>query len=186
MRATAGEQQVRRDFYGIAEIADALGLARQLVTVWRKRRSHGIPEPDAELASGPIWLGSTVEPWIDQVRDRSEDDTPPQATPALALRATRRMLRLAVLLLEDRPRTGALDRALYEARELVSQVAACRADEVGTALRDLLAPVAADSVDPGSPSTIAALRAGVPSVLVAATAVTGLVPREVEGPAGQP
>jgi hypothetical protein len=35
------------DFYGIAEIADAMGLSRQLVAVWRKRRSHGIPEPDA-------------------------------------------------------------------------------------------------------------------------------------------
>jgi hypothetical protein len=174
MRATADDREVRREFYGIAEIADSLGLARQLVTVWRKRRSHGMPEPDAELASGPIWRGSTVEPWIDKVRDRPADDEPPPATPALALRATRRMLRLAVLLLEDRPRNGALARALYEAKEMVPQVAACQADELGTALRDLLAPIAGDDVD------LASLRSGTAAMLAAATTVAGVVPLAIE------
>ncbi len=63
-----GARAERKAFYGIAEIADALGLNRQLVTAWRRRRSHGIPEPDGELSSGPIWRGTTIEPWIDVVR----------------------------------------------------------------------------------------------------------------------
>jgi len=60
-RPLAGEEgdPYRKGFYGIAEIAEALGLNRQLVTAWRRRRSHGIPEPDAELSSGPIWRGET-------------------------------------------------------------------------------------------------------------------------------
>lgn len=176
MRETAGsgKRAARREFYGIAEIADSLGLARQLVTVWRKRRSHGMPEPDAELASGPIWRGSTVEPWIDKVRHRPADDEPPPATPALALRATRRMLRLAVLLLEDRPRNGALARALYEAREMVPQVAACQDDELGTALRDLLAPITGDNVD------LTSLRSDTPAILAAATTVAALVPLAIK------
>lgn len=47
----------RSDYYGLTEIAAALDLDRQLVTAWRRRGSHAIPEPDAELAraalSGP-------------------------------------------------------------------------------------------------------------------------------------
>jgi hypothetical protein len=168
IRIVAGlteERVVHRDFYGIAEIADALGLARTLVTVWRRRRSHGMPEPDAELASGPIWRGGTVEPWIEQVRDRAAVDTPAPASPELALRAARRVLRLVVLLLEDPPRTGALARALYEAREMVPPVEACLADPLGRALRELLTPVAAADPDPAA---VGVLRAVAPAMLVAA------------------
>src|SRR5436190_16698212 len=89
------QARVRRRHYGIAEIAEALGLNRQLVTVWRKRRSWGMPEPDDELASGPLWLGTTVEPWIDAVRTRlagEQHQTAEQFGPTLARRVGRRLL----------------------------------------------------------------------------------------------
>jgi hypothetical protein len=148
MTATArrpASTQPRRAFYGIAEIADALGLSRQLVTVWRRRRSHGLPEPDAELSSGPIWRGETVEPWIDDVRGQRDRSAPPLDT-AVALRACRRMLRLAALLLEQPPRLRLLSQALGELRELLPTVAASSEDELGRAVRALVAPVAGDTL----------------------------------------
>jgi transposase-like protein len=121
--------EVRRRHYGIAEIADALGLNRQLVTVWRRRRSWGMPEPDDELASGPLWLGSTVEPWIDAVRARLGEQSAAagQLGPELIRRAGRRLLRLAALLLEDTPRPSLVVRAYAELGEVVDAVRDCAA-----------------------------------------------------------
>src|SRR6185312_8290976 len=64
----------RRRYYGIAEIADALGVDRQLVTVWRRRSSHGMPDPDEELSSGPVWDGVRVEQWIAATRTRLDQE----------------------------------------------------------------------------------------------------------------
>jgi transposase-like protein len=139
----------RRAFYGIAEIADALGMARQLVTVWRRRRSRGMPEPDAELSSGPIWRGETIEPWIDQVR--AELGSGPAAEPLgpkLARRVSRRILRLLVLLLEEQPRIRPLTHALAEAAELRPVVSASAQDDVGRAARAVLAAL---DPEPGRP-----------------------------------
>ncbi|MEU5691770.1 hypothetical protein [Actinosynnema sp. NPDC020468] len=140
------EDGVRRRYYGIAEIADSLGLGRQLVTVWRKRRSHGMPEPDAELASGPLWLGATVEPWIDRVRAKDEVEPTPRD---LVLRTCRRVLRLAVALLDDPARTRVLSQALHEVRELLPAVEAAPPDAAGTALRALVKSLDLDA-DPGA------------------------------------
>ncbi|MDQ2585336.1 hypothetical protein CKY47_15380 [Saccharothrix yanglingensis] len=139
--------QVRRAFYGIAEIADALGLSRQLVTVWRRRRSHAMPEPDAELSSGPIWRGETVEPWIDRVGRRSADGGTRPLEPATALRACRRVLRLAALVLEEPARPQLLSKAAAEVRELLPLVAAAEEDALGRAVRELLAPLGGDVDD---------------------------------------
>ncbi|QFZ21920.1 hypothetical protein [Saccharothrix syringae] len=133
--------QVRRAFYGIAEIAEALGLSRQLVTVWRRRRSHAMPEPDAELSSGPIWRGETVEPWIDRVRHRAGGDGARPLTAATARRACRRVLRLAALVLEEPVRPHLLAKAAAEVRELLPLVAASEPDALGGAVRALLAPL---------------------------------------------
>lgn len=47
---------------GTAEIAEMLGVSRQRVDVIT--RTHGdFPEPEAELASGRVWLRSAVEEW---------------------------------------------------------------------------------------------------------------------------
>jgi hypothetical protein len=139
----------RKAFYGIAEIAEALGLNRQLVTAWRRRRSHGIPEPDAELSSGPIWRGVSVEPWIDIVRDRRDDAGGQPVSPEVALRAGRRMLRVAALLLDQPIRTRLLTQALAEARELLPVVESAADDPLGRAVEQLLSPVRGTDDQPG-------------------------------------
>jgi hypothetical protein len=48
--------------YGIAEIARALDADPRLVGKWRER--HKLPAPDAELATGPVWLADTIEPLL--------------------------------------------------------------------------------------------------------------------------
>jgi hypothetical protein len=95
----------RRRFYGIAEIAEALGVDRQLVTVWRRRSSHGLPAPDEELASGPLWAAETVEAWIQVTRARLEADATTHGaatlTAALGRQTAQRLFQLTALLLED-------------------------------------------------------------------------------------
>lgn len=48
--------------YGITEIARALDTDPGLVGKWRER--HKLPAPDAELATGPVWLAGTIEPLL--------------------------------------------------------------------------------------------------------------------------
>ena len=48
--------------YGITEIARALDTDPGLVGKWRER--HKLPAPDAELATGPVWLAETIEPLL--------------------------------------------------------------------------------------------------------------------------
>src|SRR3954452_14701988 len=96
-----------RRFYGIAEIADVLGIDRQLVTVWRRRSSHGMPAPDEELSSGPLWTAETIEPWIAATRARLQAEAtggrPAALRPGQLRQAVRRLFRLVALLLEDTP-----------------------------------------------------------------------------------
>ncbi len=49
--------------YGIAEIARALETDPGLVGKWRER--YKLPAPDAELATGPVWLADTIEPLLE-------------------------------------------------------------------------------------------------------------------------
>ncbi len=115
-----------RRYYGIAEIADVLGVDRQLVTVWRRRLSRGMPPPDDELAAGPLWVAATIEPWIQQTRtrmarERSDGGPPP---PELIRQAARRLLRLTAVLLEEAPEPRVLDRALLALGQLGEPLAA--------------------------------------------------------------
>jgi len=51
-----------RAVYGLYELAGAIGIG---VTALANRRARGkVPEPDAVLRCGPIWLAPTVEEWI--------------------------------------------------------------------------------------------------------------------------
>jgi hypothetical protein len=52
--------------YGLTEIAQALGMDRRVLAVWRQRGK--LPKPDAELAAGPVWSARRVEPWMENVR----------------------------------------------------------------------------------------------------------------------
>ena len=137
----------RRELYGIAEIAEALGQSRQLVTVWRRRRTRAMPEPDAELASGPVWRGHTIEPWIDdQIRLSGRDEEP--LPPAVIQRIGRRLLRLIALLLEDNRRPRLVQQALRETADLVPEVEAAARDATTIALLKVTAPLEALSDDP--------------------------------------
>ena len=49
------------DLIGLKEIAELLGVARQTPRIWRHRGI--LPEPAAELSSGPVWYRSTILEW---------------------------------------------------------------------------------------------------------------------------
>ena len=56
--------------YGIAEIAQAIGVTRQLVAQWRVRGK--LPPPTEQLAAGPFWIAEDIEPWIEEQRAKRE------------------------------------------------------------------------------------------------------------------
>jgi chromosome partitioning protein len=47
---------------GLAEMADLLGVTKQVLTNWRSRKAN-FPEPIAELKSGPVWDWKAIEAW---------------------------------------------------------------------------------------------------------------------------
>lgn len=139
-----------RQLYGLAEIAETLGLTRQAVTVWRKRRSWDMPEPDVELASGPVWHSGTIEPWLQTQRSRLADGTDTAALSASDIkRAGRRLLRLLVLLLEEPPRANLIQQALNEVNELAEHVARAADDDSRARLAALLEPVTRSATEWG-------------------------------------
>lgn len=50
--------------YGTAELAEELGVDRYRVSMWLNRGNRDIPEPDARLSMGPVWLAATVRGWL--------------------------------------------------------------------------------------------------------------------------
>jgi transposase-like protein len=155
----------RRQYYGIAEIADALGVDRQLVTVWRRRLSRGMPPPDEELAAGPLWTAPSIEPWIEHTRarmarERSDAGPPP---PELIRQTSRRLLRLAAVLLEEAPEPSQVDRGLLALAQLGDTLSAHAGD--GDPLRRLCGDLAtlagaARAASPVQPARSAAVLAG--------------------------
>jgi len=65
---------------GVAEIAELLGVSKQVVGNWRTRKG-GFPSPITTLKSGPVWAEDSVLEWATsqgiEVRGRN-----PQAVPA--------------------------------------------------------------------------------------------------------
>lgn len=49
---------------GLAEIAELLGVTRQVVANWKVRKQN-FPKPIAELKSGPVWEENTVVEWAE-------------------------------------------------------------------------------------------------------------------------
>lgn len=50
------------ELVGVAEIADRLGVSKQVVVNWRTRKPT-FPRPVAELKSGPVWAKQAVLAW---------------------------------------------------------------------------------------------------------------------------
>jgi hypothetical protein len=101
-----------------------------------------MPEPDAELASGPVWLAHTIEPWMNTLPMRPTGGRA-QATATEIRQLARRWLRLLVLLLEERPRLELVARALADVRELfdLADVVTDGPDDRQAAITGLLGPV---------------------------------------------
>lgn len=59
---------------GVAEIAEMLGVSKQVVGNWRNRKG-GFPSPIATLKSGPVWAREVVAAWAggQGIEVRSED-----------------------------------------------------------------------------------------------------------------
>ncbi len=53
--------------YGIAEIAQALGVRRQTVAQWHKPGQ--LPPTTEDLAMGPVWMGQDIQPWLDKKKE---------------------------------------------------------------------------------------------------------------------
>ncbi len=51
-----------RRIYGLAELAQRIGISRTTATVWSSRQK--LPVPDERLACGPVWFAETVEKWL--------------------------------------------------------------------------------------------------------------------------
>lgn len=51
--------------FGLADLADHLGLSRDLVRKWNARGK--LPLPDARLLMGPVWRLETIEAWQEDV-----------------------------------------------------------------------------------------------------------------------
>lgn len=49
------------DLVGIAEVADRLHRPKPTIKMWRG--AGAMPDPDVQLACGPIWLWSRIEEW---------------------------------------------------------------------------------------------------------------------------
>ncbi|GAA3225095.1 hypothetical protein [Actinocorallia longicatena] len=149
-----------RRFYGIAEIAQAIGVERQLVTVWRRRSSHDMPPPDDELTSGPVWTAATIEPWVIATRARLSNTGTPAGEPVavLARRYARRLFRLLALLLQEPRNDKEVLRTLSGLGQLhpaIAEAAMASGLDSG-ARRDLaelaaLAQAAADVADGAAP-----------------------------------
>src|SRR2546428_13343761 len=50
--------------YGLAEIAQEMGLPRDVARQWYRRRK--LPPPTATLAMGPVWTATDIEKWMRQ------------------------------------------------------------------------------------------------------------------------
>lgn len=57
--------------YGITELAVATGQRRDTLSQWYRRGK--LPEPAARLAMGPVWMGPSIEAWIQGHRRPGRD-----------------------------------------------------------------------------------------------------------------
>ena len=63
------------EFLGLAELAQLLGVSKQVVISWKVKR-EGLPKPAAELKSGPVWRRDDIMGWAQA--EGVELDEPPE------------------------------------------------------------------------------------------------------------
>jgi chromosome partitioning protein len=67
------------ELLGLAEVAQLLGVTKQVVANWKVRR-EGFPKPVVELKSGPVWRKKEVVAWAEyeqiETCDNSEKEAP--------------------------------------------------------------------------------------------------------------
>lgn len=63
------------ELLGLAELAQLLGVSKQVVISWKVKR-EGFPKPAAELRSGPVWLRDDIVGWAQA--EGVELDEPPE------------------------------------------------------------------------------------------------------------
>jgi len=51
------------DYGGLQEVADYLGVTKQVITNWRKRPYKMFPQPVADLNMGPVWRLCDIRDW---------------------------------------------------------------------------------------------------------------------------
>lgn len=61
-RHFAGRKQ-KQPFVGTAEVAEMMGIAKPHVAA--RRKAGQLPDPVADLSSGPVWLRRDVEPYAE-------------------------------------------------------------------------------------------------------------------------
>ncbi len=62
--------------YGAQELAAAVEVERVNLSMWLARGYFDIPEPDARLACGPIWLASDeLRDWIRRTKRKIRERT---------------------------------------------------------------------------------------------------------------
>lgn len=63
---------MRQELFGLAEFAEAAGVNRELFAQWRHRGK--VPDPYAELRSGPVWTARQVKAWLAKKEGNKDDD----------------------------------------------------------------------------------------------------------------
>jgi chromosome partitioning protein len=53
------------DLVGLSEVADRLGVSKQVIANWRQRQ-ESFPQPIANLKSGPVWQWAEIAAWAGQ------------------------------------------------------------------------------------------------------------------------
>jgi hypothetical protein len=148
-----------------------------------------MPEPDDELASGPLWLGSTIEPWIDATRARLAGGAPgADAISARDLRrAARRLFRLTALLLEEEPRADLVIKAYAGLEQATTGVREADQGELRQRLLEILEPVLGAARPPWPDRAAHTHRRLLTACLTAAPGMTGVLtdaPAEGSGTPG--
>lgn len=84
------------ELLGLAEVAQLLGVTKQVAANWKTRR-EGFPKPEAELKSGPVWLEEEIVAWANTEEIELRDVLEKSGTPTDTDRPDRHALVAAMM-----------------------------------------------------------------------------------------